>query len=172
MSDRIIEPPRIRVVIGSRALLRSKAEGWARLMIDRWFDHGGRGGVFVSGAANGPDRWGADAAASREARVLEYRLDGFRWCNGVRCQSRWTSDPTPSHGAGVDAWRRWCLGRDTAMVMDLCHEIQAGCSIEALALIARWSRTQGTAYTADLMAECGMRPEIHYSPADLSPSNS
>ena len=155
----------LRVVIGSRRLARSSAEPWARREIWRHLRSGADPDAFMSGGAEGPDRWGALDAIDLALPTIEYRLDGRRWLNGAPAappRDRWTDQAPPPPDAGAEAWKRWCLARDEALVAAACA---VGWSVEVLALIAASRGTHGTEYTARLFRAAGASVVALTSPA-------
>lgn len=115
-----------------------------------------------------PSTQGARCASDRGAAAVEYRLDGRRWIDGApasRGSPRWTSSDPPGPRAGREAWRRWCLLRDAVLAATAGEARARGeAEVEALAVVARWSETHGSEYTAGLLAAAGVPTRLVFIP--------
>lgn len=145
------------LVTGSRALAeRPEAEAWARRML-RGPIRGDANPRVLTGDARGPDAWAVEAARVQWTRFAK---DGGIYC-GVGLPFRagwWTFPPNekPPTPRTRDEWRERLLARDRALVAYAARMAAAGTTVRVLALVAPWSRTQGTAYTARLAREAGL----------------
>lgn len=163
------------IVIGSRCLVESEtAKEWAKRELWRWLRcrrYDGVSVTFLSGGADGPDSWGEAGARHLGVAAVGYLLDGSRSLDGSRASdpSRWTDEEPPPRGSW--AWKKWCLSRNDAVVMSAaCSAARARRAAEALALVAPWSHTQGTEYTARRLARAGVLTSIAVAPALLAPA--
>lgn len=95
--------------------------------------------VVMAGGAIGPDAWAAEHARSRHHDTVEYKLDGYRWLNGVK-KEPWINT--------ASALIEYPLQRNVSMVAAAERAAKAGWNVGVLALYAPWSTTHGTAYTA------------------------
>jgi hypothetical protein len=140
--------PTLAFVTGSRALKgRTDARGW---LTDRIADL--QPSLVVSGTADGPDQWAASVGGPRiRAHTGRfYALDGTVQTRDRSVIEQWTDAPTSPHGAPHWQWKDRCLERDRVMAAWVIAQSNAY-DVVTLALIAAWSKTQGTAYTVSLM---------------------
>jgi hypothetical protein len=83
----------------------------------------------------------------------------------------WTDRRPPNANAGREPWKRWLLERDAAIVKAAREWGDAeGVDPQCLALVAPWSRTNGTRYTARLAGEAGFATVVLPCPAELGPA--
>lgn len=163
------------IVIGSRCLVGSgAAEDWAKRELWRWLKCRRSTAVsatFLSGGADGPDSWGEAGAGHLGVPAVGYLLDGSRSLVGAPASGpdRWTDDEPPA--AGSWSWKKWCLRRNDAVVMSAaCSAARARRAAEALAVVAPWSHTQGTEYTARRLARAGVLTSVVFAPASMAPA--
>lgn len=163
------------LVTGSRALAETPAaRWWATQQILRALAALPLGSTVVTGDASGPDEWtrGLVGAARGAPRTLS--LEVYLCTGGVSlspipagCDQRWwTETHYPPRPTTRDAWRERLLARDRAMVQEVAgREGERRC----LALVAPWSRTQGTAYTARHARDAGIVVERLKCPLECWP---
>ena len=143
----------ILVVTGSRVLADlPSAERWALDLLRSAVQHAD---TVVTGDAGGPDAWALSAARTAGRRWAVYGLDGLvRRGHGPPVP--WTADAPPERRDGRALWAAWCLHRDRAIVRDAVRAHAAGRSVQVLALVAPWSPTHGTEYTAGEARRLGL----------------
>lgn len=163
------------IVIGSRCMADSEAaKAWAKSELWRWLRCRRSTAVsatFLSGGADGPDSWGEAGAVHLGVPAVGYLLDGSRSLVGAPASGpdRWTDDEPPA--AGSWSWKKWCLRRNDAVVMSAaCSAARARRAAEALAVVAPWSHTQGTEYTARRLARAGVLTSVVFAPASMAPA--
>ena len=125
---------------------------------------------LVTGDAIGPDTWAADTSTAAGVLVTRWTIAGEvqqreggrlgRWyLSGHWCPPH---EVPPSGQRG--AWRSQCLRRDREMVRAV-GEGRYGLPARVLALVAPWSRTRGTAWTAHIAREAGLPVDWRVAPA-------
>jgi hypothetical protein len=163
----------VLLVTGSRALtaypwsvewavaqLRAEITGTGRQPPDR----------VVTGDALGPDTWAADTATAAGVLVTRWTLGGEVQQREPGRLGRWYMREhwCPPHEVPPvgqrGAWRSQCLRRDREMVLAVGGG-RYGTPARVLALVAPWSRTRGTAYTARLAREAGLPVDWRAAPA-------
>lgn len=153
----------ILLVTGSRALADTRrAAAWARGEIaPRALD----AHQVVAGDARGPDEWAQDLAPTWAERwCLDGRILARLMLDWV-LEARWHNDPLPRRG-DREGRRQLCLARDRAMVD---HYAPRADEVALLALIAPWSRTRGTEYTARHAEAAGIAVERLVCPVEYGP---
>lgn len=145
----------IAVVSGARDFDQSPDEAWAKQQCWRWLRRLPRWALVFHGGARGPDRWAGAYARHLSLHVVEYRIDGLRYVNGVKARGvrpLWTEAPPPDPKATRQEWKEWCHLRDRVMVEDADAACRAlGWEARMLALVPGWPRdTHGTEYTAGI----------------------
>jgi len=146
----------ILVVTGSRVLAGApSADRWALDLLRAAVQHAD---TVVTGDAGGPDAWAPSAARIAGRRWASYALDGFVR-RGHGDPVRWgTPDPEDQRNRATAA--AWCLHRDRVLVADAVRAHAAGRSVRVLALVAPWSKTHGTEYTAGEARRLGLDVEV------------
>lgn len=154
------------LVTGSRALAdTSAAHDWARVQLRSAVAAMVPSGlppacVLTGGCEGSPDFWVREPARARGFTVVEYRLDGGRYVNGER-NGDW-----PHRFAYRPGSRPWPLVRNKALVAAAVACSEAW-DVRVLALVAPWSKTHGTEYTASLAESRGLRVERLVCPEEL-----
>ena len=151
------------LVTGSRALADTpQARWWAVRQILAALSELPYGSVLVTGDASGPDTWARDLARCAAGLVVVFGRGG--WADDGRASWRWTDDPrVPQTPA---AWRDRLLARDRAMVQWVAgREGERRC----LALVAPWSATYGTLYTARHAKAAGITVDLRECPREYGP---
>lgn len=69
-------------------------------------------------------------------------------------------DRRPARGAEREEWAAWCLRRDRAMVRAASRAHAEGRAVQVLALVAPWSPTHGTEYTAAEARRLGLEVTV------------
>lgn len=166
------------LVTGSRALADThNARWWAVREILRALADLPLGATVLHGGARGPDVWGSEIATTLGCAVLEFSASGDAWCRSHEAVTQyghlgrrgfsngwsWLADPPPR---GPKGSREWYLARDRAMVQWVSQREGERC---CLALVAPWSTTGGTAYTARHARLAGIVVTEHVCPRDLGP---
>ena len=155
----------VLLVTGSRALTDTPAaEAWARgVLRERITSAVER---VVAGDARGPDEWAHDTSANGFACArwclngeVRYRFSRLWWTEAL-----WLPRGTPKPRTH-EAWAQRATARNAAMVEHTARTPGAHC----LALVAPWSRTQGTQMTARLAREHGIAVEVLVCPAEHGP---
>ena len=150
----------ILVVTGSRALADSgSAERWAFDLLHAAVAHAD---TLVTGDARGPDAWALTCARTAGRRWAVYGLDG-RVVRGHAAPVAWTVDAPPERRDGRALWAAWCLHRDRAIVRDAARAAARGRAVRVLALVAPWSETRGTEYTAARARAAGLEVDVRES---------
>jgi len=147
-----LPPVDILVVTGSRVLAdQAGSERWALAVLHELVPIAA---TVVTGDARGPDRWALTVARTTGRRWASYALDGFVR-RGHGDPVRWgTPDPKDQRNRATAA--AWCLHRDRVLVADAVRAHAAGRSVRVLALVAPWSTTHGTEYTAERARAAGL----------------
>jgi len=167
---------KVLLVTGSRALeqlqaVRPKAHADLQQLIMALPDNS----IVVSGDARGPDDWSRTIAMNRYLTHVCYDRYGERVAMRYATQPsgrmraeitdhrHWTND---AEAHTPEQWKELLLRRDRVMVHEIvkAHEEK---KIEAsvVALIASWSRTHGTEYTANKAEKSGLKVErLWYDP--------
>jgi DNA polymerase III epsilon subunit-like protein len=139
------------LISGSRTCTRGhEPEAWAREQLAAAVVGMAPSDIVLAGGAEGPDTWGAQIARSRGLLVEEFRLDGYRWRNGVR-GAGWL-DLVPK----VDLARVHPLRRNAAMVAAAGVAVARGWTAACLGLIDPQSPTQGTGFTCTRAASASL----------------
>jgi oligoribonuclease (3'-5' exoribonuclease) len=158
---------------GARALDEGDAAArWAQDRLEEAIAALPPGSVVLAGGARGPDTWAREVAGYYERLCVEYRLDGYRWRDGVRTEQQWT-DLLPESARVRDPSAppsRWPLLRDDAMVEALVRaRANQGWEVSGLGLSAFWSHTRGTEYTAARLAARNVPHLVHPCPREHAP---
>lgn len=84
--------------------------------------------VVVVGDAEGPDRWAADLAQQLGKRLLVYALDGYIHEGGRSGPKvgRWSSTEKQPPRENTEAFRQWCLARNTVMIAHVARKVRGG----------------------------------------------
>jgi len=148
----------VLLITGSRALCDSPAaESWAREILYETIRVLPPDAVVVAGDAGGPDHWGLHEAEIRDLYWTRFQLDGtrhdWRGLRKLRCVEWCSIDAVPERGS--PRWRRWPLERNRVMVAQIAA-VRAPIERSALALLAPWASTHGTAHTAMLLDQRGI----------------
>ena len=98
-------------------------------------------GVVLSGGARGPDTWAREAALAAAVPCVEYRLDGYRWLDGVRTH-RWPDSERLARELGP----KFPLARNAALARAMVAARDGGFAPAWEAYVANWSRTAGTGH--------------------------
>ena len=142
---------------GSRALADTEASTrWAKDILREMIGKLEAGDVVVTGDATGPDRWSSGIAVDRKLKLRIFEKSGFVTDERGYVTSRWLLEFSQPVTGGE--WRERLLGRDRAMVK-MVAAARPAFSVLCIALLASWSRTHGTAYTARHAKEAGIRVE-------------
>jgi len=159
-----VADPVILLVTGSRALDDTQAAyEWASdKILGIICEYPEKNELVVTGCARGAD---AIAAKIAERALVFHRLGYVRIIGAAPVLPRWCDDPLPVHGDRA-AWKQRLLARDRAMVQWVAA--QPGPK-RCLALLAPWSRTQGTAYTAAQAERAGIAVTRLVCPVNLGP---
>lgn len=157
------------VVSGSRALHPRRggsvrSQQWACQAIRDKLDELGRP-TIVDGYADGPDRWASEIARDEDLPLVEFRLDGIVYCFRVPGRptgpaGRWHKSTKQIHP----------LDRDRAMVEWAQKVLDKGRRVEALGLVAPWSKTRGTDWTLGLAKHCGIKVTRLVCPREMEGS--
>lgn len=159
----------VLLVTGSRALADTPgARAWAHGVLDEALISVD---LLVAGGAAGPDTWARELAERVRPLVAwrEYRLDG-----GVHTPrglvARWDAAVLPSDRDELASPTRRPLRRNRAMVEAVARAAAAGHRVRVVAVRAPWARTAGTAYTARLAREAGLRVVECVCPVQFGPA--
>ena len=156
--------PVILLVTGSRALDDTQAAyEWAsEQFLGLLCEHPEKNELVVTGCARG-----ADAIASKLAdrALVFHRLGYVHTVGAAPVLPPWCDDPRPAHGDRA-AWKARLLARDRAMVAWVAA--QSGVR-RCLALLAPWTKTQGTAYTAAQAERAGIAVTRLVCPVEFGP---
>ena len=111
--------------------------------------------AFIAGSA----RRARARARTAGRRWAVYGLDG-RVVRGHAAPVAWTVDAPPERRDGRALWAAWCLHRDRAIVRDAARAAARGRAVRVLALVAPWSETRGTEYTAARARAAGLEVDV------------
>lgn len=164
----------ILLVTGSRALYDTqKARKWTMNALRPRLTGPDAPQLVVTG-----DALGADDAARRlvgygsPVGIAVWELDGeaTMWAPGyaLGLTRRWTEEKEPQCG-DREAWKRWPLKRNAAMVAWCAEQARGGADVRCVALIAPWSNTRGTQHTVRLATEHGLPVETLVCPMEYAP---
>ena len=152
------------LVTGSRALdLTDAAMEWAsEKILATLCEYPERNELVVTGDARGPD---VHARGMADNSLVWSRYGYVSVRGNAPILDRWCSDPLPRPD-DRDGWKQRLLARARAMVAWVAAESGVR---RCLALIAPWSRTQGTQYTARHAREAGIAVTELVCPAAFGP---
>jgi hypothetical protein len=146
----------ILMVTGARALADlDDSAAWARARIAEAL-RAHPGSYVLTGDARGPDTWAVEASVARHV-ILDRH--GRTRAQIVRDghEGWWIEPPhPPAVPGGLHEWRDRLLARDRALVALARRYADHGYTIHVLALMASWSKTHGTRYTAQRARVTGL----------------
>jgi hypothetical protein len=160
------------IVTGSRALADSpRAEEWARPVIEQAAWELRIGGAVVTGDARGPDAWACECADQHRVPARVYSRNGTICDGGGLRIGYWARIDPPAPDAAKAEWAEWLLLRDRVMVAEVAGLLRARprAMARCLALVAPWSSTRGTAYTARRARDAGITTDVRECPKHYAP---
>lgn len=165
---------RVLLVTGSRALYDTvAARDWTFAALRLRLPGEDAPTLVVTGDARGPDQAASDIVPrGGPVGIAVWELDGdvTMWAPGMALGHvrHWTDEMEPACG-DREAWRRWPLKRNAAMVAWCAENARDGASVRCVALLAPWSRTRGTQHTMRLAREHGLPAEVLVCPEAYAP---
>jgi hypothetical protein len=158
----------ILLVTGSRALCDTpEAEAWAKEELEDHIVGLPTSSLLVTGDARGPDTWALRYADRHYVLWHKYALDGYVYWPGGRLRewhSQWTLPKWES-----DAWHKFPLVRNRAMVERVGQRPEEYDRSRCLALVAPWAKTRGTGFTAGLCRKASIPVTELMCPAEYAP---
>ena len=152
------------IITGSRAISDGHREGaadtapvtWAREYLRRAMEAlDPEHDLVIVGDARGVDALARAEARARGLRLHVYGLDGF--ARSAVSVWRWAEAGVSRPLPGEEAYRRWPLARNAAMVRAASELHRRGEAVHGIALDAPWGRSGGTWHTARTMASAGLQ---------------